>query len=94
MFSQGYVSLGNSYYGMTRYQDAIDAYRSGLIKGDLKEGSETVEYMIGDCLLRLDRTDEARKIFTRLSSGTNKLVKQVSEERLKDITSAAEDVRM
>ena len=94
LFSQGYVSLGNSYYGMTRYQDAIDAYRSGLIKGDLKEGSETVEYMIGDCLLRLDRTDEARKIFTRLSSGTNKLVKQVSEERLKDITSAAEDVRM
>ena len=32
LFSQGYVSLGNSYYGMNRYQDAIDAYRSGVDK--------------------------------------------------------------
>ncbi len=94
LFAQGYVSLGNAYYGMHMYQDAIDAYRTGLTKGDLKEGAETVEYMIGDCLFRLGRTDEAKKVFSRLSSGTNSLVKQVSEERLKDIDSVAQDMTM
>ncbi len=90
--SQGYILLGNAYYGLQKYQEALDAYSSGIHGVDLKEGADTVEFMIGDCLFRLGRAGEAKKVFSRLSAGSNKLVKQVSEERLKDIAFAAVDL--
>ena len=89
--SQGYILLGNAYYGMQRYQEAMDAYMAGIKGADLKEGTDTVEFMIGDCLLRLGRAGEAKTVFSKLTDGTNKLIKQVSEERLKDIVFGAED---
>ena len=92
--SQGYILLGNAYYGMQRYQEAMDAYMAGIKGADLKEGTDTVEFMIGDCLLRLGRAGEAKKVFSKLTDGTNKLIKQVSEERLKDIVFGAEDLTM
>ena len=92
--SQGYILLGNAYYGIQKYQEAMDAYRAGIKDTDLKEGTDTVEFMIGDCLLRLGRAGEAKKVFSRLTAGTNKLIKQVSEERLKDIVFWSEDLTM
>lgn len=91
---QGYILLGNAYYGMQKYQEAMDAYRAGIKGQDLMEGADTVEFMIGDCLLRLGRAGEAKKVFTSLADGKNKLIKQVSEERLKDIVFGAEDLTM
>ncbi|MCC6544163.1 MAG: tetratricopeptide repeat protein [Nitrospirae bacterium] len=88
--SQGYILLGNAYYGMQRYQEAMDAYRAGIVDTNLKEDSDSVEFMIGDCLLRLGRSGEAKKVFSGLTEGTNKLIKQASEERLKDIVFGAE----
>lgn len=92
--SQGYILLGNAYYGMQRYQEAMDAYSAGIKGGDVKGGADTVEFMIGDCLLRLGRAGEAKKVFSRLSAGADNLVKQVSEERLKDIAFAGEDLSL
>lgn len=90
--SQGYILLGNAYYGMQKFQDALDAYNAGVKGVDLRGGADTVEFMIGDCLLRLGRTGDAKRVFSKLSGGTNQLVKQVSEERIKDIAFAAEDL--
>ncbi len=90
--SRGNIMTGNSYYAMLKFQEALDAYREGLKGMDQKEGTDTVEFMIGDCLLRLGRADEARKVFSRLSAGANKLVKQVSDERMKDIAFTAGDM--
>ncbi|MCC7203001.1 MAG: tetratricopeptide repeat protein [Nitrospirae bacterium] len=87
--SNGYVMLGNAYYGLQKYQEAMDAYNAGLKGGWLKEGSDTVEFMIGDCLLRLGRAEDAKKVFSKLSGGNNNLVKQISEERIKDIAYAS-----
>ena len=92
--SQGYILLGNAYYSMQRYQEAMDAYSAGIKGGDVKGGADTVEFMIGDCLFRLGRAGEAKKVFSRLSAGADNLVKQVSEERLKDIAFAGEDLSL
>lgn len=89
LLSLAYIALGNAYYGLERYRDALDAYRSGLDDGNIDEGSETVQFMMGDCLLRLNRREEAKNIFLRLSKESKGLIKQSSEERLKDITLGA-----
>lgn len=89
LLSLAYIALGNAYYGLERYQDALDAYRSGLDDGNIQEGSETVRFMMGDCLLRLNRREEAKNIFLRLSRESMGLIKQSSEERLKDIALGA-----
>lgn len=89
LLSLAYIALGNAYYGLERYQDALDAYHSGLDDGNIEEGSETVRFMMGDCLLRLNRREEAKNIFLRLSKESRGLIKQSSEERLKDIALGA-----
>jgi len=87
LLSLANITLGNAYYGSGRYQEALDAYRSGLGSGDMEKGSETVRFMIGDCLLRLNRLEEAREIFSSLLEGSSELIKKSAEERLKDIAS-------
>ncbi len=82
-----YISLGNSYYGLGKYQDALDVYRMILNGKRLKNDSDTVQFMAGDCLFRLNKKDEAKKIFSRLSENASGLIKQASEERIKDIAS-------
>lgn len=82
-----YVSLGNSYYGLGKYQDALDTYRIVLNSKNLKDDSDTVQFMTGDCLFRLNKKDDAKRIFLKLSENSSGLIKQASEERVKDITS-------
>ncbi len=94
ILSNGYILLGNAYYSMQRYKEAMDSYSAGLKGSGVKEGVDTVEFMIGDCLLRIGKAEEAKKVFSRLSAGTNKLIKQVSEERLKDIAFEEDDLTM
>ena len=80
-----YISLGNSYFGLEKYQDALDAYRSALNYKSIKEDSDTVQFMIGDCLMRLNKKEDAKRIFAKLADGSTGLIKQISEERMKDI---------
>lgn len=85
-WSRAHIALGNALHGLKRYQEALDAYETGLTRRDLKEESETVQFMVGECLWRLDRRDEAQKIFTTLSQKSAGAIKQFSEERLRDIS--------
>lgn len=80
-----YISLGNSYFGLEKYQDALDAYRSASNYKSIKEDSDTVQFMIGDCLMRLNKKEDAKRIFSKLADGSTGLIKQISEERMKDI---------
>lgn len=82
---RAYITLGDAYYGSGRYQDALDAYRTGSKNGNMRDDVDMVQFMIGDCLLRLDRKDDARRIFLKLLEDSNGIIKQASEERLKDI---------
>jgi len=86
LWSTAHIALGNALHGLKRYQEALDAYETGLNRRDLKEESETVQFMVGDCLWRLNRRDEAQKVFTDLSQKSAGAIKQFSEERLKDIS--------
>lgn len=85
-----YAALGNAYYGLGNFQEALDAYRTALNTlnaGTLKDDSETIQFMTADCLFRLNKKDEAKQIFSKLSASSSGLIKQVSEERIKDIAS-------
>ncbi|HKZ71528.1 MAG TPA: tetratricopeptide repeat protein [Nitrospirota bacterium] len=86
LWAAAHIALGNALHGLKRYQEALDAYEAGLNRRDLKEESETVQLMVGDCLWRLNRRDEAQKVFTDLSQKSAGAIKQFSEERLKDIS--------
>ncbi|MBI5192433.1 MAG: tetratricopeptide repeat protein [Nitrospirae bacterium] len=79
------ISLGNAYFGLEKYQEALDAYRSASNYKAGKEDSDTVQFMIGDCLMRLNKKEDAKRIFSRLADGSTGLIKQVSEERMKDL---------
>lgn len=86
LWSTAHMALGNALHGLKRYQEALAAYETGLNRRDLKEESETVQFMVGDCLWRLNKRDEAQKIFTDLSQKSAGVIKQFSEERLRDIS--------
>jgi TolA-binding protein len=85
LLSQAYIELGGAYYGMERYHEALISYRAGIEKTRGREGAEMVQFMIGDCLFRLNKKDDAKEIFTRLSNESNGLVKEYSQEKLKDL---------
>lgn len=85
LLSTAYIALGNAFYGLERYQEALVAYRSGFDNGASEDESGMVQLMMGDCLLKLNKRDDAQKIFTALSEKSTGLIKQLSEERLKDI---------
>ncbi len=85
LLSQAYIALGTAFYGLKQYKDALDAYHTGLNNKDLKEESEMVQFMVGNCLLKLNKKGEAQKIFSELSEKSAGVIKHFSEERLKDI---------
>ena len=85
LLSQAYIELGGAYYGMERYHEALISYRTGIEKARGREGAEMVRFMIGDCLFMLNKKDDAKDIFTRLSKESTGLVKEYSQEKLKDI---------
>lgn len=80
-----YTALGNALYGLERYQEALDSYLTALGSRDLDDESETVQFMVGNCLFKLDKRTEAQKIFSKLSEKSTGVIKRFSDERLKDI---------
>lgn len=56
------IRLANSYLNLSRYQDCIDAARSGLNKGGLKRPA-TAQELLGMCLFETDQFEDAKKAF-------------------------------
>ena len=85
LLSQVYISLGNAYFSIRRYQDALDAYTAVVENSKSEDETAFARLMMGDCLVRLGRKDEAKEIFSMLKGSAKGIVKQFSEERLKDM---------
>ncbi|MBI5755584.1 MAG: tetratricopeptide repeat protein [Nitrospirae bacterium] len=85
LLSQVYISLGNAYVGIRRYQDALDAYTAVVKNSKSEDETVLIQLIMGDCLIRLGRKDEAKEIFSMLKGSAKGIVKQFSEGRLKDM---------
>lgn len=56
------VRLANSYLNLSRYDECVDAARSGLSKGGVRR-EDNAQVVLGMCLYELEQYEEAKKAF-------------------------------
>lgn len=78
-----YIGLGDSYYGMERYREAIDAYETGKAAGG--EMGHWAGYRIGESYLNLGEAEKAMAAFQAIAREDKGIYGKMAAEELKKV---------
>ena len=88
---EAYVAIGNLYYQDDMIDEAIEAIRLGLKKGNLKNPG-FAQLTLGQALFEKEEFDEARKVFTEATKSKSESVQKTARSWLKYTDSEQERV--
>lgn len=83
LLGAAYTGLGDSYFEMGKYKDAIDAYE--VAKSEGGETGRWATYRIGESCLSLGDLEKARTVFTALGKDDKGVYRKMAAEGIKEI---------
>lgn len=78
--ASAYIGLGDAYYGLRKFQDAINAYDTGKAVGG-KEGA-WAEYRTGESYINLGDMEKARRSFQSVVENDKGIYKKMAAEEI------------
>lgn len=81
LLASAYIGLGDAYFGMERYRDAINAFETGRVAGG--EMGSWAGYRIGESYLNLNEIEKARIIFQAVAKEDKGVYGKMAAEELK-----------
>lgn len=81
LLAAAYIGLGDAYFGMERYRDAINAFETGKVAGG--EMGSWAGYRIGESYLNLKDIEKAQMIFQAVAKEDKGVYGKMAAEELK-----------